>query len=123
MRAASTAEDDGDEGIGEADPSVEIASVTRPPRRARNRDCRARPDARPPGDRPYARLAFRCRARRRSDAHGPHRALTDAHTPQNTRTRTQPPQRPNLPSTRPLPGRGWTPEAQSGIVTHGGRVS
>ena len=78
MRAASTAEDDGDEGIGEADPSVEIASVTRPPRRARNRDCRARPDARPPGDRPYARLAFRCRAPRRSDAHGPPRALTDA---------------------------------------------
>ena len=123
MRAASTTEADGDEGIGGADPSVEIASVTRPPRRARNRDCRARPDARPPGDRPYARLAFRCSARRRSDAHGSHRALTDAHTPQNTRTRPQPPQRPNLPSTRPLLGRGWTPEAQSGIVTHGGRVS
>jgi hypothetical protein len=122
VRPASTAEDDGDEGIGAGNSSVEIASVTPPPRPARNRACRARPDARPLGDRPYTRLASRWSARRRSEAHRAHRARTDAHTPQNTMTRTQPPQRPNRPSTRPLPGRGWTPEAQSGIVTHGGRV-
>jgi hypothetical protein len=106
VRAASTAEDDGDEGIGAGDSSVEIASVTPPPRPARNRACRARPDARPPGDRPYTRLASRWPARRRSDAHGPHRARTDAHTPQNTKTRTQPPQRPNRPSTQLLPWEG-----------------
>src|SRR5277367_945795 len=106
VRAASTAEDDGDEGIDAGDSSVEIASVTPPPRPARNRACRARPDARPRGDRPYTRLASRWFARRRSDAHAAHRARTDAHTPQNTETRTQPAQRPNRPSTRPLPWEG-----------------
>jgi len=37
VRAASTAEDDGDENVGGGDPCVEIASVTPPRRRARNR--------------------------------------------------------------------------------------
>jgi hypothetical protein len=37
MRAASTVEDDGDEDVGAGDPCVEIASVTSPRRRPRNR--------------------------------------------------------------------------------------
>lgn len=99
VRAASTTEDDGDQDVGRGDPCVEIASVTPPRRAARKRACRSRPDARPRGDRPYVRLASRCRARRRSPAHGAQRAPTEAHAPQKTLTFSHPPQRPNRPST------------------------
>jgi hypothetical protein len=49
---ASTSEVDDDEGIDEPDASVEIVSVTERRFRARNRSCRARPEARPRTERP-----------------------------------------------------------------------
>ncbi len=124
VRVPSIAEEDGDEDVVPDDSSVEIASVTPPSRAARNRACRSRPDARPPGVRPYTRFDPRCRSRRRARAHPAHRAFTDAQPPQNTKTRVQPPQRPNLPSTKnaALLRSGWTSEALAGSVTHGERV-
>ena len=83
-----------------------ITSVTSAWRRPRKRACRLRPDARPPGERPYKRLATRCFARRSDPAQFAHRARNDAHPPQNTLTSAQPTHRPNRPSTRKPPSQG-----------------
>lgn len=124
VRAASNAEGDGEDGVDGGDSSVEITSVTRALLPARNRACRARPDARPAGDRPYVRLASRCPERRRSAAHGTHRARTEAHPPQNTKTRPHPPQRPNLPSTASrFPTEGLDSRGARRHRDHGERVS
>ncbi len=106
VRVASNTEDDGKEVVDDVRSSVEITSVTSAWRRPRKRACRLRPDARPPGERPYKRLATRCFARRSDPAQFAHRARNDAHPPQNTLTSAQPTHRPNRPSTRKPPSQG-----------------
>ncbi len=100
------AENGADGVVDEVDSSVEIASVTFACRCARKRACRRRPEARPSGERLYARLAARCCTRRRAPAHGAHIALSEAHPAQKTLTSEHPTHRPNRPSTREPPSQG-----------------
>jgi len=106
MRVASITESGGKMVVDEAASSVEIASVTSARRRVRKLACRLRPEARPSGERPYARLAARCFTRRRDPAQGAHRACNEAHTPQKALTSAHPTQRPNRPSTCQPPSQG-----------------
>ena len=121
--AASVMEAGSTEVVDEPDASVEIASVTFAFRRARSLACRWRPEARPSGERPYARLASRCFSSSRDLAQGAHFAASEAHPTQKTLTSEHPEHRPNRPSTREPPSQGgWTPGAFDGTVIHGGRV-
>ena len=104
--AASVMEAGSTEVVDEPDSSVEIASVTFAFRRARSLACRWRPEARPSGERPYARLASRCFARLRDPAQGAHFAASEAQPAQNTLIIAQPVQRPNRPSTCQPPSQG-----------------
>ena len=125
MRAASTAEDDGDEDVGAGDSSVEIASVTPPPtsgpkprlprptRRAPPRGPAVRRGS-PPDAAPTPALG------RAPPAPRPHRRATAAEH-QHLDATAAPPESSVHPTAAPL-RRGWTPEALDGTVTHGGRV-